>query len=818
MNILTLNKKWDFRKSTNHEWLEGNVPGSLLSDLYRLNMIEDPYYRNNEEKLTEVFDEDYVYRKTFTVSEVNLNKNEAILQFEGIDTISTITINGCCIGYTSNMHRTYEFKVKKYLQLGTNELVVKLQSPKKYIYEKQKQLPLEGIPMAIPGYTHLRKGHYMFGWDWGPKLPDCGIWRNVTLSFVSDARWLDIHVKQLHERDGVRLSTDLIIENPSEEHVYAVIKLITPDGKHLKQRKLIKHTDSLDFYIEEPKLWWPNGYGEQPLYHIQCSLENVNHIELDKKTISIGLRQLSVDTSPDQWGDKFAFCINGIEIFAMGADYIPEDNIISWSNNDRTEKLIQDCVKANFNMIRVWGGGIYPDNHFYELCDQYGLIVWQDLMFACGVYDLENSDFVSNCLLEIQDNIKRIRNHACIGLLCGNNEIEMFFDDGRIQKTKRNEENYTRFFEEQIPQVLDEITHEIFYWPSSPSSGGDFFETNGENYGDGHFWDVWHGNEPFKTYRNTFFRFMSEFGFQSLPNLKTIESFTETGDRNLFSYIMEGHQKNPDGNAKILMYLGNNFQYPKDFSSLVYTSQILQAEAMRFGVEHWRRNRGRCMGALYWQLNDCWPTSSWSSVDYHGRWKALHYAAKKFYAPILLSAKDDGTTIELHISNETLQDWNGEVTWYLMKQNGEIIQEDRLMVKANKLSSARLVTKNFHLTPEEIKDVFLYYKLEQNEYKISGGAVLFIPDKHFNYNSPKLTIACNENEKSYIVKVQSQSFARFVELKLTGVDAIFSDNYFDLPVGEEQLVYINKQEHLEISSLAYLKENLTAKSYYDSYQ
>lgn len=817
MNTLLLNGIWDFRKSTDLDWLEGRVPGSLLADLYRLNLIDEPYYRDNEEKLAELFHAQYEYRRKFTVNKTDLNNSEAILKFDGIDTIATIYVNGFIIGDTSNMHRTYEFNVKKFLKTGENELIVKLHSSTKYISEKQKELPLYGIPMATPGYTHLRKGHYMFGWDWGPNLPDCGIWRKVTLSFTCDARWLDVHVKQLHECDAVRLQTNLVIENPSEANVYAVIKVTAPDGEQLLQKKLVKQTDSLELRIEEPKLWWPNGYGEQPLYQMECRLENRDQVVLDEKKIIIGLRQISVNTSPDQWGSNFAFCINGIEIFAMGADYIPEENILSWLNKDRTEKLIRDCVEANFNMIRVWGGGIYPEDNFYALCDQYGLIIWQDLMFACGVYDIENRDFVDNSLLEIKDNIKRIRHHACMGLLCGNNEIEMFFDDGRIKKTERNEVNYIRFFEEQIPQVINNIAPDIFYWPSSPSSGGQFFETNDENYGDGHFWDVWHGNEPFVAYRETYFRFMSEFGFESLPAIKTIESFTEKDDRNLFSYIMENHQKNPDGNTKILTYLANNFQNPKDFSSLVYTSQILQAEAMRYGVEHWRRNRGRCMGALYWQLNDCWPTSSWSSIDYYGRWKALHYAAKKFYASILLSAKDEGTTVEFHLSNESLQSWEGKVTWYLMKQSGDIIQEDSLTVKVNELTSSHILTKDFRINPDEYRDVLVYYKLENNYTSLSSGSIRFVPDKHFNYDAPKLTMACDENDNSYIVRVRSQTFARFVELSVAGEDVIFSDNYFDLPVGEEQIIYIRKQDYPEVTSLKYLKENILARSYYDSY-
>ena len=445
MKILTLNGKWEFKNSSEEKWLEGVVPGSLLADLYRLNIIDDPYYRDNEDNLYELFNNDYVYRKNFSLKEQDLKGLKALLRFEGIDTIADIFLNDHHIGQTFNMHRTYEYSVEKYLFQGSNELVVKLKSPLKHIHNKQQEIPLYGIPMAVPGYTHIRKGHYMYGWDWGPQLPDCGLWRDVSLLFFSDIRFSDINIEQIHDIDMVKLKINMSIDNPSNELVVATVKITSPDGQIKIIETKIKEKELFEITIENPKLWWPNGFGEQPLYLVEYELKDIYNSSLDEKSMNIGLRTITVNTDPDQWGSQFAFCVNGIEFFAMGADYIPEDNVVSWASKEKTELLIENCVKANFNMIRVWGGGIYPSDQFYDLCDKHGLIIWQDLMFACGVYDLENHDFVEDSLLEIKDNVKRIRHHACLGLICGNNEIEMFFEDGRIPKTDRNKENYIKF-------------------------------------------------------------------------------------------------------------------------------------------------------------------------------------------------------------------------------------------------------------------------------------------------------------------------------------------------------------------------------------
>lgn len=816
VKTLSLNGEWVFRSTTNDDWYTGKVPGSLLSDLYNLDQIDNPYYRDNEDEIYHLFKSDYEYVRSFEVSPSDLLHERANLNFRGIDTIAEIYLNEQLIDSTSNMHRSYSFAVRHLLKEGKNNLRVKFKSSINYIKEKNTKKELYGIPMATQGYTHLRKAHYMFGWDWGPQLPDCGLFRDVSLEFYSKLKLKDVHVNQKHLNNMVKLEVYFEVDNTYKLETEIIINLTSPTGEVLKVKKNLTDSGYIELDIKEPFLWWPNGLGAQNLYTLSCVI-NHEDIEKDRREFQIGLRELSVNTDPDQWGSKFSFMINGISIFAMGANYIPEDNILNWTNPQRTEQLISDCIKANFNTIRVWGGGLYPDDYFYELCDRYGLIVWQDLMFACGLYNFKKDNFIRESSLEIEDNIKRIRNHACIGLICGNNEIEMFFGDGRIEDTVGNKTSYVNFFENIIPNILSELVPNIFYWPASPSSGGNFFDTNGENHGDGHYWDVWHGNKPFTAFRDTYYRFMSEFGFESLPNIKTINSFTEEEDRNLFSYIMEKHQKDPSGNTKILTYLSENYQNPKDFESLVYTSQILQAESIRYGVEHWRRHRGRCMGALYWQLNDCWPTVSWSSVDYYGRWKALHYAAKNFYSPVLLSAKEDEKKVELHLTNDTIKEWKGQIEWsFISNQDGRIIESDSQGTHIEKLSSMYQFTKYFPAN-EDKRNVYFHYKLIDKEQVISQGVILFTPAKHFYFKDPHLISKFEEDNEKFYIKLQSNSLAKFIELSLKNTDVIFSNNYFDLPPEEEYIITIDKLENKKITSLNDIKNNLKIKSYFDSY-
>ncbi|BBI31945.1 beta-mannosidase [Cohnella abietis] len=792
---ISLNGIWNYRMVGDPDWKNANVPGTLLTDLLSANEIQDPFDRDNDNLLLPLFDNDYEYSRTFEWSGDSAQGRKQFLQFDGLDTLAEVRLNGAWILDTDNMFRTYRVDVSSLLQSGTNELVIRLNSPVQYMKEKQAKKPLFGIPMVVPGFTHLRKAHYMSGWDWSPKLPDCGIWKDVTLLNVSHAMLKDVYIHQRHEEGRVRLGFDLDLERFTDIPLEASVDIVAPDGTKWQLSDSIGQFSTGEIIIEQPDLWWPRGYGEQSLYKVEVALCNGDTV-LDRKQYKIGLRTLTVNTDADEWGNQFAFEVNGIKIFSMGANYVPEDNLLGRLTRERTERLIKDCAEANFNTIRVWGGGFYPGNNFYELCDQYGIMIWQDFMFSCGIYDFSES-FIENSLKEIEDNVKRVRHHASVGLYCGNNEIEMFFGDGRIESTDENKDGYVRLFEKEIPTLMATIAPDTFYWPGSPSSGGDFLNTNSEDYGDGHYWEVWFGNKPFTEYRKTYFRYMSEFGFESIPDMKTIEAFTIPEDRNLFAYVMENHQKNPSGNQIMLTYLSETFQYPKDFSSLIYVSQIMQAEAMRYGVEHWRRHRGRCMGALYWQLNDCWPTLSWSGIDSFGRWKALHYYSRNFFAPILVSACEEGTQVSLHVANETRDSVHGQLHWKLRDAQSSILLYGSKEIAVSALTSEEIVSLELAenlVTMDDKRNTYLEYYLEVGSEIIGRATVLFVPAKYFQFKNPGLKFTVTEQTTFYEISLTAEAFAKYVQLSLTDIEGVFSDNYFDLSAGDVKKVRLNKAD------------------------
>ncbi|WP_440897700.1 beta-mannosidase [Amphibacillus sp. Q70] len=820
MKQIMLNGPWLFRESKKDQWLEAQVPGSILADLYRLNKIDNPFYRDNEAKLFSLFKTDYLYKKTFAISHEILNESFIYLNFSGIDTIATIYINDQQISHVKNMHRSYRYDIKKYLKKGKNEISILLHSPLAYVNEKNRKKPLYGNSESTPGLTQIRKAQYMFGWDWGPTLPDLGIWREVYIEAYSEAKIDSVHVLQKHSNDRVKLQFTFEIENFKADQLSMELQLLSPLGESTTQKFILSTQREYEMIINKPELWWPNGMGEQNLYHLTCTLIKDEQI-LDETKLTIGLRELTVITDEDKWGEQFAFEINKKKIFAMGANYIPEDNLLSCAGKEKTKSLIEGCAAANFNMIRVWGGGYYPDSDFYQLCDQYGLIVWQDLMFACGVYPVEEKEFIAEVKKETFDNLKRIRHHASLGLICGNNEIEMFFDDGRIPATIENKKQYQTFFEENMTEWVQELAPNTFYWPSSPSSGHIFKDTNGENSGDGHNWDVWHGESPIISYQNTYNRFMSEFGFQSFPTMQTIESFTEANDRNLFSHVMESHQKNQQGNMKIFTYLAQHYLFPKDLSSFIYLSQLLQAKAIKTGVEHWRQNRGRCMGSLYWQLNDCWPAPSWSSIDYFGRWKALHYVAKKFYQPILLSVKEQDNKVEFFLTNDSLNDVRGTIEWQLLKKDGEIIRSGKFDTDIQSLNVKKVseIDFNTELKDSEIKkETVLYYHFTNHNHRDNYGTLLFTPLKYFQLKQPELHFDLKENEKEFALIISGNSFAKHVEVTLLGEDVVYSDNYFDIIPNVPYEITLPKAQLKKEYTKETLKEIITLRSVFDTYE
>ena len=612
------------------EWMPAQVPGSVYSALLALDKMPDPHYRDNELQAVKLMENDFVYETSFQAEPELLAADALFLCFDGIDTLADIYLNDTLLGHTENMHRAWEFDIKSLAKLGENQLRVVIYSPTKYIKEENEKVYTGGVSEAMAGYPHLRKAHCMFGWDWGPRLPDAGLFRPVYLKAVNVAEIDGVYVKQQFEgmsiskiqtdaegrkyvavrADSVYLRFQIDVKKYGvPEEVQAFVKVEAPDGQVYEQE------GDGAVYIANPQLWWPNGYGKQPLYTVKVELLNSEGKVIDIWKRRIGLRTMTMNTGADQWGEKFCHQVNGVDVFAMGADYIPEDNLLSRVTYDRTRSLLEDAAGANHNCIRVWGGGYYPEDFFYDICDELGLMVWQDFMFSCSSYELDE-DFEENIKEEVRQNVRRIRHHACLGLWCGNNEMEDQVINRSWSPSQKQVYDYIKIFEFIIPKVVKEEDPHTFYWPSSPSSGGNFNEPQAENSGDAHYWDVWHGNKPFTEYRKFAFRYLSEFGFQSYPCLKTVEAFTEEKDRNIFSRVMEMHQRNAAANGKILNYLSAMYQYPKDFDSLLYASQLLQADAIRYGVEHFRRHRGQCMGTVVWQLNDIWPVASWASIDY----------------------------------------------------------------------------------------------------------------------------------------------------------------------------------------------------------
>ncbi|MBP3616524.1 MAG: glycoside hydrolase family 2 protein [Lachnospiraceae bacterium] len=806
-----LHTNWTMKDKSWDSYIPAFVPGDLYSDLLKNEKTEDPYYRDNELEALKLSEKEYEYVCTFEAEAAMLSEERVLLRFEGIDTLAEVFVNGVCVGTADNMHRIWEYDVKRYITVGKNEVKIEFHSPTKYIREKYAAHRLDGTSDAMRGFPYLRKAHCMFGWDWGPRLPGVGLWRDVSLVAYSTARIDSTYITQEVINNAFFLDTRVELVS-SDGHGFVFGKegqlVVKADSRLTGLSVLVEVFDPVGalvakgngtdrILIEYPQLWWPAGLGEQPLYTVKVSLYDKSTL-LDTWERRIGLRTMTMSTEKDEYGERFAHKVNGVEFFAMGADYIPEDNLLARTSKERTRQLLTDAKLANFNCIRVWGGGYYPEDWFYDICDELGLVVWQDFMFACAVYDLTEA-FEENIIAEFKDNIKRLRHHASLGLWCGNNEMELFVKQGEWVNSPKEQSDYVKMYEYILPKVLKEYDPATFYWPASPSSGGCFDEPNDETRGDVHYWEVWHGNKPITEYRKFHFRYLSEFGFQSFPSVKTIETFTLPEDRNIYSYVMEKHQRNAAANGKISNYMSQTYLYPTSFDTVVYASQLLQAQAIRYGVEHFRRWRGRCMGTVIWQLNDCWPVASWSSIDYYGRWKALHYYAKRFFAPVLLSCEEEGIltqdtnpnaepyevikSVRFNVSNETPETKKVLVEWNLCNPKGEVLwAQPGVTVEAEPLSAVWL--DKVELPQANLQEDHVFYTLlTENGDFISEGSVLFCQPKYYKFVNPELSLKLEGDE----IVVTAKAYAKDVEILNENEDLVLSDNYFDMEPGEHRV-------------------------------
>lgn len=823
MLTMNLNEgQWRLRAVGEESWIPTTAPGEVHVALLEAGRIPDPFVGENELLVQWVAETDWEFEGLIQVAEDLLAESRVYLSFDGLDTLAEVFLNGHLLGTTDNAFRAYTWEVRDLLKVGENQLKVVFRSPVNAVIEKQAARPLVSVDQAIPGGPYLRKAPSQWGWDWGPMLPPIGIWKEARLEGYSGARLGAVRLEQKHHFDGsVEVQVTAELERWSEEPLQLCLTLQDPDGKRFATTcRVLNGTAAASVEIVEPLLWWPNGYGEQPLYQAFVSLGTEEEEKLDERTFQLGLRTLILRQVSDDFGESFTFVVNGVPIFAKGSNWIPADSFPTRITREVLDRLLGDAAKAHHNMLRVWGGGFYESEDFYDLCDQYGILVWQDFLFACSVYPLDDPAFVENIHQEVMDNVRRLRHRASLALWCGNNEMDWGWEmwgwsDAAMLPYR---EAYLKFFYKTLPEWLVELDPDTPYWFSSPSSGTPFEAANSNEKGDAHYWEVWHGGKPFSAYREQFPRFMSEFGFQSLPPLKTIQTYADEAHWNLTDYMIEHHQRSPFASAMFMGQMALHYMMPVDFPSLVYLTMVLQAEGIRYGVEHWRRNAHRTSGTLYWQLNDCWPVASWSSVDYFGRWKALHYASRKFYDPLLLSIEDNEAkaTLRVHLTNDRRTDWTGEVRWRLMRLDGEVLDSGVETASAPALSARMLFEKDFsRLSLTEKRETVFVAQLFEGDALLTTQLGTFVRNKHLQLVEPQLRAYLLKGEGGVVtIEVEAESLARYVELSLDDADVVFSDNYFDVLPGETARITCSLPEGWTIDDVG---RSLTVFSLYDSF-
>ena len=829
MKIVDLNGRWQFRESgeKDGDWLEAAVPGCVHTDLLANDKIPDPYYRDNELQVQWIGETDWEYRRALAVSAELLEHDQILLCCEGLDTLATLWFNGQQIGQTDNMFRSWEFDVRPYLKAGENEIRVRFDSALCFGQAKLTERYIHSWSTddhKLPGGNYVRKAQCNFGWDWGPKLVTCGIWRDISLVAFDTARLADVHVRQDHSTAGKvtltchaqveRFGTGLLKAAWRVELAGQVIASETVD--------LFEDTAAAQINIADPQLWWPNGLGKQTLYDVSLTLLDAGERPLDTWQKAIGLRTLRLVREEDEWGESFQFACNDVPFFAKGANWIPADTFVTRIEDQQYEYLLSAAADAHMNMLRVWGGGIYEQTVFYELCDLLGICVWQDFMFSCATYPTFDDSYMANVAEEARHNIRRLRHHASLALWCGNNELEQGLVSENWGEYTMSWDDYGKLFDKLLPELVAELDPETDYWPGSPHTPHENrYVFNDPRWGDAHIWEVWHGMQPFEYYFQCFHRFNSEFGFQSFPEPRAVRRYTIPEDENITSYVMEHHQRNASGNSKIMHYLLDWFRLPTSFEMSLWLSQILQGMGVKYAVEHWRRTMPRGMGTLYWQLNDCWPVASWSSLDYDGNWKALHHMARHFYAPLMVSAvadKDEGT-LAIAVTNDQLQDVAGKVSWEVTTVAGEHVDGGQISADFRAAANRSLATLNLQeiLKRYGHRNLLIWLKLHIGERLVSQNLALFSRPKHLELLEPNIKWQLEPaGDDTIRITLAADYPALWVWLETEDETLSFSDNFFHLLPGQEQSIMLTVGADAGEKSL--IMDKISVHSLFDTYQ
>jgi beta-mannosidase len=806
---------WSFKACDEQQWLPAKVPGCVHTDLLRNEVITDPFYGTNEKDLQWIDKKDWEYTSTFDLSEELQAVANLALVFDGLDTYAEVTLNGKKVLESDNMFRVWKADVKDLLRSKANELHIRFKSPVQHDLPRLEQLGY-GLPAnndqseigglgdkKISGFA--RKAPYHYGWDWGPRFVTSGIWREVRLEGWSDIRISDLFIRQ-DKVDAASAKLTAIVEIESEQARLGVLRISTEGMKLEKSVELKAGLNTVELEVEllNPQLWWSVGLGEPHQYTFKAEWVQEEKA-LVQRTVRTGLRSIRLVREKDVYGATFYIELNGVPVFAKGSNHIPNDSFISEVTAERYRHEIASAAQSNMNMLRVWGGGIYEADVFYDLCDEYGLMVWQDFMFACGMYPGDDA-FLDNVRMEAEDNIRRLRNHPSIVLWCGNNEIDTAWshhDENAGWGWKNNYSlqirdkiwaDYEAIFHHVLPDTVERNAPGAEYWPSSPMYGltGDAVQhaTKSSAAGDIHYWGVWHSVEPFEKYNINIGRFMSEYGFQSFPEYETVRTYAEESDLTLDSDIMRAHQKSGDGNRLIKEYMDIYMKEPKDFSSFLYMSQVLQGEAMKTGIEAHRRRKPYCMGSLYWQMNDSWPGASWSGVDYYGRWKAMQYYVKRSFQPVLLSI--DGTIggfVSVHLVSDLLTPISGKLTVTLYDFDGTQLRELSQVVElsANTAGVVFSATETELLQGANPSSVVMVARLKQEGLPVESKEHYFVNTQHLDLSAAEITITEIQGDGGPAYSLSTNRLAKQVWLS-TEVEGIFTDNFFDLIPGQVKTV------------------------------
>jgi beta-mannosidase len=809
---LEIQGQWKFRQEKSDRQYPAEVPGCVHTDLMRNNIILDPFVGINEQSIQWVGEKNWIYETTFDVPAEVLKNNTVELVFEGLDTYAEVTLNDSLVLNANNMFRTWRVDCRNILHEFKNHLVIRFKNVFDETIPKYNTAPFElqacdnndqaNVKIAM----YSRKAQFHYGWDWGPRLITCGIWRPIYLEAWSEFKIRDVHIQQKNVSvSGADILSVVHILSQKEQNVTFVVSL---DSINLLSKAL--HLNSginrieLSGRLVNPELWWTKGLGAQKLYKYQLLLKDDSEHQ-DIYSAEIGIRSVEVIREKDSLGRSMTVLLNGIPVFIKGANYIPQDNFQNRVTKERYEHIVHSAAEVNMNMLRVWGGGIYEDDQFYELCDRYGVLVWQEMIFACAMYPGDKI-FFENVRQEVIDNVIRIRNHACVAMYCGNNENEVGWNqwgwkEKLDEKTQQVFENSAEeLFYKVIPAALHETDSTRYYHYTSPSAG---FKNIAGSEGDIHYWGVWHGKEPFEQYSYNLARFVSEYGFQSYPELSTIARYAQPEERMLHSNVILSHQRcmaderrdKEYGNRLIQWYMDRWYRAPKNFESYIYISQVLQAEGVKVAMEAHRRAMPFCMGSLYWQIDDCWPVASWSSIDYYGRWKALHYAAKNSYAPILISPVIEEDFVKIYLVSDKPENINAVLEISVIDFDGKIVSNQSIPVYLRRNHSDIVATLSISRLVSETDEsrLVLLCRLSSGDMPLAENISYFKLPKDLDLEHPEIRSHITKTTTGFIVELTTNTLAKNIHLTCSDPESFFNDNYFDLIPGIPKTVTVKTQ-------------------------